>query len=1243
MSTQLTDYQNLSAQINDRLTVCGLRGSSPALLVSILASTENCCCIVADEHQLSALEDDLSLFSNVQILTYPGYEIPPYTPLSPDQATIAARLSTLYQLLDPGTRFILIVSAEALMRRVMPKEILARSAELIMTGEDYAQDELITSLIHLGYEQVSLVQTVGDFSVRGGIIDIYPPPFTIHARQGWQNVESVKTGAGGISRMPQDGPIRLDFFGDTVESLRIFDPLSQRSQQELQEAILLPVRDILFPQVAAETESKILQELAETAANLQWDSEQTAQLSEQIEQRHHFSGIEFFLPLFYQHLHQANSTVLDFLPPDTRLIFLDPEAGKKSTELVHERILTNFASAQQKNTPALLPSQLFLTPEQLEGAMAGFPQLFCTDFNRKGEEVLAFTTTNHQLLKQDIGLQRKRRGLLAPLNDQIRIWQEQDDQVILCCRSNRHARTLADLLDKHQHHIQYLPAPLTPLASSPPNPGKSIFICAHPLNEGFSLVEHKVHLLSESELFGEMRLGSRGGKGSRKHAGQQTGDPLRFADLKMLDVVVHRDHGLGIYHGLVTIEIQGIKNDFMLIEYKGGDRLYLPVDRLNLISRYEGLSDREPKIDKLGTQSWQSAKSKVKEEVWKVAQELLKIYARREMRQGRRFSPPGELFQELEESFPFDETAGQDKAITETIDDLTSDQPMDRLVCGDVGYGKTEVAIRAAFKVVEDGCQVAILVPTTVLAEQHAKTFKERMSGFPVTIDCINRFRSSADQKRIIKDLAMGKIDIIIGTHRLLSKDVVYNNLGMLIVDEEHRFGVSHKEKIKQIKAEVDILTLTATPIPRTLEMSLLGIRDLSVISSPPEHRRPVKTFVARYDELVIKEAVSKEMLRQGQVFFVHNRVKSIHRMAATVQELVPEARIAVAHGQMAGKDLESIMVDFVSGKIDVLICTTIIESGLDIPSANTIIINRADTLGLAEIYQLRGRVGRSSTQSYAYLLVPSLDDLSRDAKDRLRALIDCNELGGGFKLAMSDLQIRGGGNLLGVSQSGHIAAIGYELYLDLLQKTVTDLKARAAQPDTLEGEVVEDLDPEINLQISAYIPESYIPDVSQRYIAYRRISSLAMSDDAQRADLQDELVDRYGTLPAETINLLQVVSLKKELAGLKISKLEKGKDTLVFSFLKTTPIDPALLLQYLETNRPQDKKTPATQVPLSPGQRNKTKTQTRTIPGRPGPTLTPDGRLLIPAEFTSPKSLFNAIRKALADLSRLVPTPKES
>ena len=625
-------------------------------------------------------------------------------------------------------------------------------------------------------------------------------------------------------------------------------------------------------------------------------------------------------------------------------------------------------------------------------------------------------------------------------------------------------------------------------------------------------------------------------------------------------MVVHREHGLGLYRGFETIELQGITNDFMLLEYQDGDKLYLPVDRLNLVSRYEGLSDRQPKIDKLGAQSWKATKQKVSEEVWKVAQELLALYAQRELRTGRTFSPPAELFRELEESFAYDETPGQYRAITETIDDLTSDRPMDRLVCGDVGYGKTEVAVRAAFKVVEDGFQAAILVPTTVLAEQHAATFKERLQGFGVRVESINRFKTQTEQRKIISALSKGLIDIIIGTHRLLSKDISFNRLGLLIVDEEHRFGVSHKEKIKKIKAEVDVLTLTATPIPRTLQMSLLGIRDLSVISSPPEHRRPVKTFVARYDELVIKEAISREIIRGGQVFIVHNRVKSIHRMAASIQDLVPAARVAVAHGQMAGKELEQIMVSFVNRDIDVLVSTTIIESGLDIPSANTIIINRADRLGLAEIYQLRGRVGRSSTQSFAYLLVPSIDHLTKDARERLQALMEYNELGGGFKLAMSDLQIRGGGNLLGVSQSGHIAAIGYDLYLDLLQKTVADLKNQTG--DSSGYQQTEDVDPEINLQVSSYIPESYIADIGQRYIIYRRIAALGKSDSAAFRELADELLERYGRMPEELNNLLAIVAMKKELMPLRISKLERSPDSLVFSFLPDTPVDPVHLAQ---------------------------------------------------------------------------------
>lgn len=1175
-------FLNLLSQ-RSSLAVAGLRGASPAWLAARVAEGSTCCCIVPDEHLVSVFEHDLGLFTDKQVLPYPGHEIPPYTPLSPDQRVAAARLSTLY--LTRGGGIIMVTSIEALLRRVMPAGLLSQVAEYLMAGEDCDRDDLLQRLVYLGYEKTALVQSVGDFAVRGGIVDIYPPPFPLD------------------SGATHDGPIRLDFFGDTIESLRPFDPFTQRSTGELSEATLLPVADVLLDSTPGKMRriAGLIQDLGEVN---DWNSEETARMAERVGNGLRFEGMEFFLPLFYREHEPPTSTVLDFLPRDTVMLLVDPEGIQQSMDLTLERIHKNYETARSLGSPALPPAELFLLQDEISRQLATFKSLRVTDFAQPGEEPFTIATGNHQLLKQEIALNRARLGILAPLSAQISEWQREDDQVIVCCRSSRHTRNLAELLGKHGHRVEILPSPLD--LAHLPGRGESqpLFLCDHPLSEGFSLPDLRLHLLSESELFGEMRLG-----GKRK--AKQKEDPLLFTELHYGDIVVHRDHGLGIYRGLDTVTFQGVTNDFVCLEYKDGDKLYLPVDRLNLLTRYQGLSDREPKIDKLGTQNWKTTKAKVKEEVWKVAQELLEIYAKRELREGRQFSPPGPLFHELEESFPFDETPGQDQSISDVIGDLVSEKPMDRLVCGDVGYGKTEVAVRAAFKVVEDGYQVAILVPTTVLAEQHAKTFAERLHGFPVTIACLNRFRTQAEQKKMLKDLAKGAIDIVIGTHRLLSKDVVFKELGLVVIDEEHRFGVAHKEKLKKLRAEVDILTLTATPIPRTLQMSLLSIRDLSVIATPPVHRQPVKTFVARFDELVIKEAVSKELRRGGQVFFVHNRVRSIHRMAALVQQLAPEARIAVAHGQMGGKELEEIMVAFVTKKINVLVSTTIIESGLDIPSANTIIINRADMLGLAEIYQLRGRVGRSSIQSYAYLLVPSLDSLSKDSRERLRALMDCSDLGGGFKLAMSDLQIRGGGNLLGVSQSGNIAAIGYDLYLDLLQKTVADLKAQALAEDRPSR---EDLDPEVNLQLSAYIPESYIPDISQRYITYRRMAALSTAPAEMQADLEEELIDRYGPLPIETTTLFRIIALKKDLAALRINKLEQGRDSLALSFMNDTPLAPEMLLAYLE-------------------QAGRSKHGSL-------PKLTPDGRLIIYGRLTSTEHIFETITTILHGLGKLLVTP---
>ena len=1170
----MEEFIGLLATGRHRITLAGLLGSSNALVAGFLAEKlqRPLLFIAPSERLAERAVQDLSLFTRLPVIHYPGFDIPPYTPLSPDQATVAERLHALYRLHTAEGPLILVASCESLLRRVIPKKILGSMVELVIAGEEVEQNALVHRLTGLGYEHVALVQTVGDFSVRGGILDIFPPGY--------------------------EAPIRLDFFGDTVESLRAFDPISQRSLKAIDEAVILPASNILFPPVVSEEHVRLQNRFQDASETLSWPLDQADILQEKVSSGRRFPGIEFFLPLFYSDDQECPSPAR-YLQENTIVFFSDALEIDRSIQLTWERIQANYKESVAARTPALAPGTVFLPPDKFYEEAAAFVQLRGFDFvghaEESAEENFQFTCRNHLLLKQEIDLQRKQQGLLLPLALVLRDWLAKNEPVAITCRSQRHALHLAELLSHYDipAHLQDPPLELTTFKKA--GGFSPVMLTSEPLSAGFDLLigpGEYIHVLSESELFGERRIGP------RKKRRPSREDLLRFDELNRGDIVVHREQGLGIYQGLITLTLKDITNDFLEIHYQGEDKLYVPVDRLNSISKYKGISDKKPKLDKLGTKSWQQTKKKIKESVWQVAQDLLKLYATRELQMGYALSQPGELFQELEESFPYDETSGQQKAIAEVLDDLTSEQIMDRLVCGDVGYGKTEVAVRAAFKAIEDGFQVAMLVPTTVLAEQHAKTFQERFAGFPVLVESLNRFKSQATQKKILTSLKAGKLDMIIGTHRLLSKDVQFKKLGLLIIDEEHRFGVSHKEKMKRYKAEVNVLTLSATPIPRTLQLSLLGVRDLSVINTPPELRRPIKTFVARYDELVIKEAITRELQRGGQTFLVHNRVRSIQDMARKVERLAPHAKIAVAHGQMPARQLEEIMVSFVNRDIDVLVCTTIIESGLDISSANTIIITRADRLGLAEIHQLRGRVGRSSEQSYAYLLVPSLDGLAKEAKERLRALLDHSELGGGFKLAMSDLQIRGGGNILGVSQSGHIAAVGYDLYLELLQNTISDLKHQVNSKETTET-----IDPEINLQISAYIPEKYITDTPQRYIAYRKIAGLA--DAEQLSDLKEELQDRYGTLSEETLNLFDIMALKIKMKNILVTKLEQGRNMLVFSFHEKTPVGPEKILRLME----------------------KTKNRIR---------FTPDARLIVPLAdqiIHSPQAILHAANEIIAAL----------
>ncbi|PIE58115.1 MAG: transcription-repair coupling factor [Desulfobulbus propionicus] len=1134
--------------------ISGLNSGSTGLFLSRAAEyfDHPICCIAAADEELEFLAQDIGLFSGHKVLVYPSFEIPPYTPLAPDPTTVGNRLSTLYRIQENEGPAIILTSIEAIIRRVLPKKALQDHCELVMTGEDFDRDALVRSLINAGYQQTELVRQQGDLALRGGILDIYSP-----------------------SASPEHtGPVRLDFFGETLESIRVFDPLTQRSRQELEEAVLLPASGILF--TSSDAHKPLWKnQLFNTGEQYGWPSEAIYQIQEQCTARDRFPGIELLLPVIYGGADKLHS-FFDYLGAGTRLFLSDPLSIQQKLALLYERIKKNYQEAVSAGQAACPPPDLFLAPEELHNTLEKWlsARLVQLPDPEKPDPPLTIRTGDHALLRQEIELQRKKRGLLAPLADRIISWLTQQQDCLLACKSSRQANHLSEMLADYQLRCRRVTAPI---ALQKRGPQEEIVLVDHPLSKGFDLLDEGYHVLSASELFGEKRL--QAGRSTRKTRHQ--GQPVPLEELQQGDIVVHREHGVGVFDSLINMACNGQQGDYLSIIYKGNDKLYVPVDKLHWISKYQGLTDQQPKLDSLGSQKWQATKKKVTDAVWKVAQELLQIYAQRAVRQGHRFSQPGAMFQQLEESFPYEETRGQAEAIDSALDDLTSTRPMDRLVCGDVGYGKTEVAVRAAFKVIEDGFQVGILVPTTVLAEQHAAVFKDRFSSFPVIIASLNRFRTAKEQREITTGITNGTIDLVIGTHRLLSKDVRFKKLGLLIIDEEHRFGVSHKEKIKKIKASVDVLTLTATPIPRTLQMSLLGIRDLSVISTPPQQRREVKTFLAKHDPLVIREAVARELQRGGQLFFVHNRVRTIYRAAENISELVPHARVGVAHGQMPGPQLEEIMVAFINHAIDILVCTTIIESGLDIPNANTIIINRADHLGLADIYQLRGRVGRSSRQAFAYLLVPALESLSTDAKQRLRALMNNSDLGSGFKLAMNDLQIRGGGNLLGVSQSGHIAAVGYDLYLELLQTTVAELKQKAGSRDAAS---LPDIDPEVKLQISAFFSDRYIPDTAQRYQLYRRLAGLSRETEIELADLADEIIDRYGPMPPEAKNLLATIALKQRLRKQGVVKLEQGPSGLIVSFMENPPFAPQHLLNLISQKPAQ--KHREQQIRLTPDQR---------------------------------------------------------
>ncbi len=1114
-----------------RITLPGLPGSAPALITAELLRAGLNGALVITDSQGSAEEfcRELAFFSAAgqQPLLFPAWDAAPFTASSPHPDISGARLDTLFRLQN-GQAGITVMPVAAALQRVLPRATLNDSSCYLVAGEEFERDQLLAKLVRMGYANVPLVEDRGTFAVRGGILDIFPP------------------------NLPT--PVRIEFFGDLAETMRAFDPLTQRSLQPVEELVLLPSRELLLTE---EILTDLAPRLKQRCDDLDIPANKRRLILEDLQNAVYFQGVDFLQPL----LHPGLETIFDYAP-DLPLILLDPEAIRHSCQAFSQEVAVGAAKAAAAGTAHSPAEQLFLSEAELEAQMAGRSRIELAGIALEtAEEAVSVSIPCQNNSDLRVHVSKESSHALAPLADRLREWLQGGQKVLLTCHQPAQAERLKQLLEPYQIRCsisegtfsEMFPPPQPSPAGGgssnvpPPSGGRSgggITLLLGEISRGFRIPSAGLVLIAEEELFGK-RVRRRGVSEVRK---KQILSSL--AELKPGDHMVHIDHGIGLYRGLQHISVGGVGGDFLLLEYSGSDKLYLPVDRLGLVQRYVGPEGSQPALDKLGGTSWEKSKGKARKNIEELAGELLEIYAKRQICEGFAFSPPDEMYREFEASFAWEETPDQLSAIQDVLADMQHSRPMDRLVCGDVGYGKTEVALRGAFKAALDGKQVGILVPTTILAQQHYETFHERLKEYPVTVEVISRFRTPKEQKEILERLKKGTIDIIIGTHRLLQKDVLFKDLGLLIIDEEQRFGVKDKERLKAFRAVVDIMTLTATPIPRTLYMSMMGIRDLSIIDTPPVDRLAVKTFVARFSEELIREAVLREIRRGGQIFFVHNRVQTIAKRAELLAQLVPEAKIAVGHGQMGEHELEKVMLGFMHGETNLLLCTTIIESGLDIPNANTLIIDHADKFGLSQLYQLRGRVGRSSQRGYAYLLIPGEGAISSDARERLRILQDISELGAGFRIATHDMEIRGAGDMLGNRQSGTVTEIGLELYNQMLEETICRMRGE---------EMIERVEPEINLKVPAFIPEAYVKDAGQRLVIYKKLTQAESEEDV--LDVQNEICDRFGKYPLATSYLFEIMKLRVMLKKLLVRQIDISGKTVVISFHPRTPASPDTII----------------------------------------------------------------------------------
>lgn len=1097
-----------------------LHGAAAALAIANAARAHAglVLAVTPDVQAAARLRDELGFFlagSDRPVLGFPDWETLPYDVFSPLPELVSERLLTLHRL--PGlAKGVLVVPIGTLMQRLPPRQYVEGQSLVLAVGDRLDLEATRRRLERAGYACVSQVIAHGEYAVRGSLIDIFP--------------------------MGSDRPLRIDLFDEEVESIRTFDPETQRSLEKLERIRLLPARE--FPL----TEEAIVGFRQRYRASFEGDPKASLIYREVSEGRTP-GGLEYYLPLFFE----TTATLLEYLPD--ALLVMEPETCRESA-------VDFFAGVQQRyeqrrhdiERPLLPPARLYLQPEELAGAL------------NRASGVLYQSVELAERRKGFAGFDNFATRVLPPLAIQARAAQpaqalrdvlDVPGRRVLCvAESTGRREMLAEQLLGFGLHARQVEGWQAFVAGDAP-----LALTVAPLERGLLLEDPDIALITETQLYGERVRQER-----RRRARERDSDAIvrNLTELTEGAPVVHEEHGVGRYRGLQTLQVGGLITEFLTLEYANGDKLYVPVSSLHLISRYTGASPENAPLHRLGGDQWDRIKRKAAQKAHDVAAELLDIYARRAAREGLSFPPPGDDYAAFAAAFPFEETPDQLRAIEGVLADMADPKPMDRVVCGDVGFGKTEVAMRAAFVAVQGGRQVAVLVPTTLLAQQHFENFSDRFADWPIKIESLSRFKTAKEQKVILEGLAKGTVDILVGTHKLLQPSVRFKSLGLAIIDEEHRFGVRHKEQLKNLRSEVDVLTLTATPIPRTLNMAMSGLRDLSIIATPPVERHPIKTFVSPWNDGLIQEAVQRELKRGGQVYFLHNEVETIENQARKLEALIPEARLQVAHGQMRERDLERVMRDFYHQRFNLLVCTTIIESGIDVPSANTIVINRADKLGLAQLHQLRGRVGRSHHRAYAYLITPPTKSMTADAKKRLEAIESMEDLGAGFTLATHDLEIRGAGELLGDEQSGQIHEVGFSLYMDLLERAVQALKAgRVPELDRPLSHGAE-----IDLGVPALLPSDYLPDVHARLVMYKRIASAVSAGDLR--EIQVEMIDRFGLLPEPAKNLLEITELKLRVQPYGIRKIEAGPASGRILFDASPSIDPSKLIQLIQ-QRPKE------------------------------------------------------------------------